>query len=61
MARWSGVVGLAREARAKNRHKAVVFGMYVAPEFARRGIGAALIRARDRRGARRKPASSNSC
>jgi ribosomal protein S18 acetylase RimI-like enzyme len=40
----AGVVGLAREARAKNRHKATVFGMYVAPEFARRGVGRALIR-----------------
>lgn len=40
----AGVIGLAREAREKNRHKAVVFGMYVAPEFARRGIGRALLR-----------------
>lgn len=40
----AGVVGIAREARTKNRHKASVFGMYVAPEFARRGIGRALIR-----------------
>jgi ribosomal protein S18 acetylase RimI-like enzyme len=40
----AGVVGLARERRAKNRHKATVFGMYVAPEFARRGVGRALIR-----------------
>ncbi len=39
-----GVVGLAREARAKNRHKADLFGMYVAPEHGRRGIGAALLR-----------------
>ncbi len=38
-----GVVGLAREPRAKNRHKAVVFGMYVAPEHGGRGIGAALL------------------
>jgi RimJ/RimL family protein N-acetyltransferase len=38
-----GVVGLAREARAKNRHKADVFGMYVAREHAGRGIGAALL------------------
>ena len=28
----AGVVGLAREPRAKNRHKAAVFGMYVAPD-----------------------------
>jgi ribosomal protein S18 acetylase RimI-like enzyme len=40
----TGVVGLAREARAKNRHKATVFGMYVAPGFGRRGVGRALIR-----------------
>lgn len=39
-----GVVGLAREPRAKNRHKAVVFGMYVAPEHGGRGVGAALVR-----------------
>jgi RimJ/RimL family protein N-acetyltransferase len=40
----AGVVGLAREPRAKNRHKAVVFGMYVAPEHAKLGIGTALLR-----------------
>ncbi len=40
----AGVVGLSREHRAKNRHKAVVFGMYVAPEHSGRGIGAALLR-----------------
>ena len=40
----AGVVGLAREPRAKNRHKAAVFGMYVAPEHARRGIGRELLR-----------------
>jgi len=39
-----GVVGVGREPRAKNRHKATVFGMYVAPEHARRGIGMALLR-----------------
>jgi RimJ/RimL family protein N-acetyltransferase len=39
-----GIVGLSRERRAKNRHKANVFGMYVAPEHGRRGIGAALLR-----------------
>ncbi len=52
-----GVVGVGREPRAKNRHKAAVFGMYVAPEHARRGIGAALASARDRRGAPRNPGS----
>jgi ribosomal protein S18 acetylase RimI-like enzyme len=40
----AGVVGLGREPRAKNRHKANVFGMYVAPEFRRRGIARALLR-----------------
>ena len=50
----AGVAGLAREPRAKNRHKAVVFGMYVAPERARRGIGAALLQYAIER-ARREP------
>jgi len=36
-------VGWSREPRAKNRHKAAVFGMFVAPEHARRGIGVALL------------------
>ena len=40
----AGVVGIARESRTKNRHKAVVFGMYVAPEFGRRGVARALVR-----------------
>jgi ribosomal protein S18 acetylase RimI-like enzyme len=40
----AGIVGLSRERRAKNRHKASVFGMYVAPEHRRHGIGAALLR-----------------
>jgi RimJ/RimL family protein N-acetyltransferase len=40
----AGVVGVGREPRAKNRHKAILFGMYVAPEHGRRGIGAALLR-----------------
>ena len=40
----AGVVGLAREPREKSRHKAVVFGMYVASEYGRRGIGRALVR-----------------
>jgi ribosomal protein S18 acetylase RimI-like enzyme len=39
----AGMVGLDREQRVKNRHKAVVIGMYVAPEFARRGIARALL------------------
>jgi ribosomal protein S18 acetylase RimI-like enzyme len=39
----AGVVGCSREPRAKNRHKANVFGMYVAPEQRRRGVGAGLL------------------
>ena len=40
-----GVVGLYRERRPKTRHKAYVWGMYVAPEFRRHGIGRALLEA----------------
>ncbi|MES2937542.1 MAG: GNAT family N-acetyltransferase [Pseudomonadota bacterium] len=40
-----GVVGLERETRAKNRHKATVVGMYVAPEAAGQGAGRALLEA----------------
>jgi GNAT superfamily N-acetyltransferase len=38
-----GIVGLEVDPRRKVRHKAHVFGMYVAREAAGRGIGAALI------------------
>jgi RimJ/RimL family protein N-acetyltransferase len=38
-----GTVGLRRESRLKERHKAVVVGMYVAPEAAGRGVGRALL------------------
>ena len=38
-----GMVGLDRERRAKNRHKAVVVGLYVAPEVAGQGVGRALV------------------
>jgi ribosomal protein S18 acetylase RimI-like enzyme len=38
-----GIVGLERERRAKNRHKASVVGMYVAPELARNGVARALV------------------
>lgn len=38
-----GFVGLERELRAKNRHKATVMGMYVAPEVAGQGVGRALL------------------
>jgi ribosomal protein S18 acetylase RimI-like enzyme len=40
-----GVVGLEREARAKNRHKATVLGMYVATEYKGQGIGRLLMEA----------------
>jgi ribosomal protein S18 acetylase RimI-like enzyme len=38
------VAGLGRESRKKARHKATLFGMYVAPGFRGRGIGDALLR-----------------
>jgi ribosomal protein S18 acetylase RimI-like enzyme len=38
-----GVVGLLRNGADKERHKAHVVGMYVAPEAAGRGIGRALL------------------
>ena len=40
-----GFVGLERETRAKNRHKATVVGMYVATEVAGQGVGRALLEA----------------
>ena len=41
--RLVGSVGLDREQRLKTRHKAVVLGMFVAPEQVRRGLGRALL------------------
>lgn len=38
-----GFVGLEREPRPKNRHKATVVGMYVAGEAAGQGVGRALL------------------
>jgi RimJ/RimL family protein N-acetyltransferase len=38
-----GMVGLRRQERIKERHKALLVGMYVAPEAAGRGIGRALV------------------
>ena len=38
-----GMVGVERETRAKNRHKAKVAGMYVAPELAGQGVGRQLL------------------
>jgi ribosomal protein S18 acetylase RimI-like enzyme len=40
-----GIIGLTREARAKNRHKGHVIAMFVAPESRRHGFGRALLRA----------------
>jgi ribosomal protein S18 acetylase RimI-like enzyme len=40
-----GMIGLTREPRAKNRHKADIVAMYVVPEFGRRGLGRALLQA----------------
>lgn len=39
-----GVVGLIRIPSDKQRHKAAVVGMYVAPEAAGRGVGRALLK-----------------
>ena len=41
--RLVGSVGLDREQRLKTRHKAVVLGMFVAAEQARRGLGRRLL------------------
>ena len=38
-----GMVGLNPETRQKNKHKAVLFGMFVAPEFSGCGLGRALV------------------
>lgn len=38
-----GVFGFAREERLKNRHKATLIGMMVAPEFTGLGVGRALV------------------
>jgi RimJ/RimL family protein N-acetyltransferase len=40
-----GTVGFSVEARMKQRHKGLLFGMYVAPEAASHGIGRALLAA----------------
>ena len=38
-----GVVGCVQESRVKARHKAVIWGMYVAPEARGQGVGRALL------------------
>lgn len=38
-----GSVGLSVEARSKQRHKGLLFGMYVAPEQMSHGVGRALL------------------
>jgi ribosomal protein S18 acetylase RimI-like enzyme len=41
--RLAGVVGLSFESREKMRHKAMLFGMYVAPNVRRGGLGRRLV------------------
>ena len=39
----AGMVGLSLESRLKNRHKGLLVSMYVAPEYASRGLGWSLV------------------
>jgi len=39
----AGMIGLKPETRQKNKHKAMLFGMFAAPEFAGRGLGLDLV------------------
>jgi ribosomal protein S18 acetylase RimI-like enzyme len=39
-----GMVGMSAETRLKNRHKALLVSMYVAPEYSGQGIGQALVK-----------------
>jgi len=41
--RLAGILGLRREDRVKLRHKALIWGVYVAPEFRKRGIARKLM------------------
>lgn len=41
--RLVGMAGVMREAKAKARHRAFIWGMYVTPAFRRAGVGAALV------------------
>ena len=55
--RLAGVAGLSFETRAKARHKATLFGMYVPSTFRKGGVGKALVlgvleQARQREGVR---------
>jgi RimJ/RimL family protein N-acetyltransferase len=43
--RLVGIAGVERRTRAKERHKALLYGMYVAPEAAGQGIGRRLVAA----------------
>jgi len=40
-----GIVGIVREERTKERHKSVIWGMYVTPQHRRRGVGESLLHA----------------
>lgn len=44
-ARLEGVVGVYRESRAKQRHKATIWGVYVTPRARRKGVARALLAA----------------
>lgn len=39
----AGGIGMTRETRSKNWHKADIVAMYVLPEYARQGLGRALL------------------
>jgi len=41
--RLVGVLTLVRETKAKEKHKAAIYGMYVDPTARRRGVGRALV------------------
>ena len=43
-AELAGMIGLSPETRQKNRHKAALVGMFVAPEHAGKGLGSALVK-----------------
>lgn len=47
-----GIVSLERERRAKLRHKALIFRMFVSPKAAGRGLGKALLQAAQARAER---------